>query len=31
MELGVIVWSGLRAEADMEVLSAAYLGGSVGQ
>jgi ABC-type branched-subunit amino acid transport system ATPase component len=31
MELGVIVWSGPRAQADMEVLSAAYLGGSVGQ
>ena len=30
MELGVIVWSGPRAEADMEMLSAAYLGGSVG-
>ena len=30
MELGVIVWSGPRAEADMEMLSSAYLGGSVG-
>ena len=30
MELGTIVWSGPRAEADMEILSAAYLGGSVG-
>jgi ABC-type branched-subunit amino acid transport system ATPase component len=30
MELGVIVWSGPQAEADMEMLSAAYLGGSVG-
>ncbi len=30
MELGTVVWSGPRAQADMEVLSAAYLGGSVG-
>ena len=28
MELGTVVWSGPREQADMEVLSAAYLGGS---
>jgi ABC-type branched-subunit amino acid transport system ATPase component/ABC-type branched-subunit amino acid transport system permease subunit len=29
LELGTIVWFGPRADADMEVLSAAYLGGTV--
>jgi branched-subunit amino acid ABC-type transport system permease component/ABC-type branched-subunit amino acid transport system ATPase component len=29
MELGSIVWSGAKADADMELLSAAYLGGAV--
>jgi ABC-type branched-subunit amino acid transport system ATPase component len=29
MELGTIVWSGPRADADLELLSAAYLGGSL--
>jgi ABC-type branched-subunit amino acid transport system ATPase component/ABC-type branched-subunit amino acid transport system permease subunit len=28
MELGTIVWIGPRAEADMELLASAYLGGS---
>ena len=31
MELGTVVWSGNRADADMGVLSAAYLGGSIGR
>ena len=31
MELGTIVWTGPRADADMELLSAAYLGGAVSQ
>jgi ABC-type branched-subunit amino acid transport system ATPase component len=31
MELGTVVWSGNRADADMRMLSAAYLGGSIGQ
>ncbi len=31
MQLGTIVWSGPRAQADMEILSAAYLGGAVSQ
>jgi ABC-type branched-subunit amino acid transport system ATPase component/ABC-type branched-subunit amino acid transport system permease subunit len=31
MQLGTLVWSGARAQADMETLSAAYLGGTVGQ
>ena len=30
MELGTIVWSGSVAEADMQLLGATYLGGSVG-
>jgi ABC-type branched-subunit amino acid transport system ATPase component/branched-subunit amino acid ABC-type transport system permease component len=30
MELGTIVWSGTVAEADMQLLGATYLGGSVG-
>lgn len=29
MELGTIVWSGSVAEADMQLLGATYLGGSV--
>ena len=29
MELGNIVWSGRRQDADMELLSSAYLGSSV--
>ena len=29
MELGTIVWTGPVQQADMELLSAAYLGGSV--
>ena len=29
MELGTIVWTGPAHQADMELLSAAYLGGSV--
>jgi ABC-type branched-subunit amino acid transport system ATPase component len=28
MELGTVVWSGLREQADMDALSALYLGGS---
>jgi ABC-type branched-subunit amino acid transport system ATPase component len=28
MELGKIVWSGPRAEADMELLATAYLGSA---
>ena len=28
MELGNIVWTGPRDEADMELLTSAYLGGS---
>ena len=28
MELGNIVWTGPRDEADMELLASAYLGGS---
>jgi hypothetical protein len=27
MELGIIVWTGPREEADMELLTSAYLGG----
>ncbi len=30
MELGTIVWQGSVAEADMQLLGATYLGGSVG-
>jgi ABC-type branched-subunit amino acid transport system ATPase component len=30
MELGTIVWQGTVAEADMQLLGATYLGGSVG-
>ena len=30
MELGTIVWTGPAADADPEVLSAAYLGGNFG-
>jgi hypothetical protein len=29
MELGSIVWMGAKEDADMEMLSATYLGGTV--